>query len=63
MPDYMTRITDKATGLSKRWNGTEWVDDTTITTMPPSGKYKVINLWVDPATGKLTVEYENTPVP
>ena len=34
-----------------------------IPSSPPSGKYKVVNLWVDPATGKLTVEYDTTPVP
>ena len=29
---------------------------------PPSGKYRVINLYVDPDTGKLTVKYDDTPV-
>ena len=33
-----------------------------IGTNPPTGKYKVTNLWVDPLTGKLTVEYDDTPV-
>ncbi len=29
-----------------------------ITSTPPAGKYKVLNLFVEPDTGKLTVEYE-----
>lgn len=32
-----------------------------IPTEPPQGKYKVKNLWVHPDTGKLEVEYEDTP--
>ncbi len=27
---------------------------------PPPGKYKVTNIYVDPDTNKLVVEYENT---
>ena len=30
---------------------------------PPSGSYRVVNIYVDAATGKLTVEYEATPAP
>ena len=30
---------------------------------PPSGKCRVTNLYVDPSTGKVVVEYEDTPVP
>lgn len=33
-----------------------------IVTSPPSGKCKVTNLFVDPSTGKLAVEYEDTPI-
>lgn len=33
-----------------------------IASTPPSGKYKVVNLYVDPVTGKLFVEYDDTPV-
>jgi len=29
---------------------------------PPAGKLQVKNLYVDPDTGKLEVEYEDTPV-
>lgn len=29
--------------------------------VPPSGKNKVVNLYVDPDTGKLVIEYDNTP--
>lgn len=28
---------------------------------PPPGKYRVTNLWVDPVSGTLTVEYDDTP--
>ena len=38
------------------------VVDDHISTDPPVGKYKVRNLWVDPATGKLDVDYDDTPV-
>jgi len=30
---------------------------------PPPGHYKVTNLYVDPATGKLVVQYDTTPTP
>ena len=30
---------------------------------PPSGKCRITNLYVDPDTGKVVVEYEDTPVP
>jgi hypothetical protein len=33
-----------------------------VWTDPPVGKYRVNNLFVDPETGKLEVEYEDTPV-
>lgn len=33
-----------------------------IATVPPKGKSEVENLYVDPSTAKLTVEYEDTPV-
>ena len=28
---------------------------------PPIGKYTVTNLFVEPSTGRLTVEYDDTP--
>lgn len=34
-----------------------------IESSPPSGKYRVTNLFVDPATGRLTVQYDDTPQP
>ena len=30
--------------------------------VPPSGKCKVTNIYVDPLTEKLTIEYDNTPI-
>ena len=29
--------------------------------VPPAGKCKVVNIYVDPSTGKCTVEYDDTP--
>lgn len=29
---------------------------------PPSGKYKIVNIYVDPETGKIVVEYDNNRV-
>ena len=29
---------------------------------PPDGTYKVTNIYVNPVTGKLTVEYDDTPI-
>lgn len=43
-------------------DGTEQVS-AGLTSKPPSGKYRVVNFYVDPVTGKLVVEYEDTPVP
>lgn len=34
----------------------------TISSIPPSGKYKVTNIYVDPATNKFVVQYDDTPV-
>lgn len=51
---------------SKTFKGTEdgkWVEEVGIPSSPPSGKCKVKNFYVDPATGKLVVEYDNNPVP
>ncbi len=31
-----------------------------ITSSPPAGKYRVTNLYVNPADGKLVVEYDTT---
>lgn len=41
----------------------EWIEKGGgMASSPPSGKCKVTNLYVDPDTGKLTVEYDNNPV-
>ena len=32
-----------------------------VISTPPTGSFKVTNLYVDPLTGKLTIEYDNTP--
>lgn len=37
-------------------------DSILLTSKPPSGKYKVTNLYVDPSNGRLTVEYDDTPI-
>ena len=36
---------------------------TYIPSNPPTGKCKVLNIYVDPDTGKLVIEYEDTPAP
>ena len=33
-----------------------------LVSCPPPGYYKVLNVYVDPATGKLVIVYENAPV-
>ena len=49
-------------------SGTE-IDDYTLTDVPiaplaqtPSGKYRITNLYVDPTTGKLAVQYDDTAI-
>lgn len=37
-------------------------DSSEILSAPPSGNFRVVNLWVDPS-GKMNVEYSDTPVP
>jgi hypothetical protein len=32
-----------------------------IASVPPTGYFKVVNMYVNPGTGKLTIEYDNTP--
>lgn len=49
-------------------DGTGWTaiiaaDGEEIKSVPPSGHFKVTNLYVDSATGKLVVEYDNKPAP
>ena len=41
----------------------KWIKRDGIKSTPPSGKYRVTNLYVDPDTGKLTVEFDNIPIP
>ena len=36
-------------------------DDMTIISNPPSGHFRITNLYVDSSTGKTVVEYDNTP--
>ena len=33
-----------------------------VATNPPAGEYRVTNLYVNPDTGKLEVEFDDTPV-
>ena len=50
---------------NKTFKGTEggtWIEKVGILSSPLSGKYRVTNLYVDPSTGKLVVEYDDTPV-
>ena len=35
----------------------------TVESEPPTGNYKVINIYVAPSTGKVVVEYDDTPQP
>lgn len=44
-------------------DGDTKVSFTMVRSSPPPGKLRVINLYVDPTTGKLVVEYEDTPQP
>ncbi len=34
-----------------------------LESIPPTGHFKVTNLYVDATTGKLVVDYDNTPTP
>jgi len=31
-----------------------------VKSIPPKGKYEVVNVYVDPKTGRMTVEYDDT---
>lgn len=33
-----------------------------IPSTPPTGYFKVVNIYVNPLTGKLTIEYDNIPI-
>jgi len=41
-------------GVGSELNGVVFSD-------PPTGKFKVTNLYVEPTTGKLVVKYDDTP--
>jgi len=51
---------------SVEWVGEELhalpTDTILITSKPPSGMCKVVELFVNPQTGKFVVRYDNTPV-
>ena len=47
--------------LYKNGSCTLRIDTSAMESAPPVGKYKVTNLYVD-TNGKLTVEYDDTPV-
>jgi len=34
-----------------------------VTSVPPSGKCRIVNLYYDPVTDKAIVEYEDNPIP
>jgi hypothetical protein len=38
-------------------------EDSHIPSLPPTGLCAVTNLYVDPETGKLVVEYQDIPIP
>lgn len=40
----------------------EGVPIVTFLSIPPSGKYKIKNIYIDPDTGKYKVEYDDTPI-
>jgi hypothetical protein len=48
--------------LYKNGSCTLRVDTSAMESVPPTGKFKVTNLFVDPSTGRLTVEYDDEPV-
>ena len=55
----LTQVEFEATDLHELVEGE---GETIIVSNPPSGKYKVVNLFVDPSSGRLTVQYDDTPI-
>ena len=62
--------TDKDWGVKRIKNLPDPVDgnepalkETSVESKPPTGKYRVVNIYVDPEIGKSVVEYEDTPAP
>ena len=41
-----------------KWWEKETMKGWGVISRPPDGKYKVMNLYVDPDTGRLTIEYD-----
>jgi len=39
------------------------VKDITVLSLPPSNKYKIKNIYFDPAINLVAVEYDDTPAP
>lgn len=58
------RFTETDTNKEYRYDGAGWVllDGSRIESVPPTGKCRVTNIFVDPGTGKLVVQYDDTPV-
>ena len=55
-------ICGKSTHIDKEDLKTTLTTTGVLPSDPPSGKCLVTNLYVDPSTGRLTVEYEEEPI-
>ena len=49
------------TGLDERMEAMEAQHRAALISEPPPGKCRVTNLYVDPLTGRLVVEYDDVP--
>lgn len=54
---------DPSCGHDHDGTDSKYLEVSGIPTSPPSGKCRVTNLYVDPATEKLVVEWDDTPEP
>ncbi len=56
------RFLETDTGREFRWVMQDWMKIPGISD-PPSGKCRVVNVYIDPATGRVIVEYDDVPIP
>ena len=70
-PDGTQLVESDTANIGDTWDGSTFIpgvppsianQPVAVVTDPPPGKYRVTQLYVDPLTNKLVVEYDNTPV-
>ncbi len=58
---YGAKLPDEATPIYVVLQA-EQIQYSVVTSTPPTGKYKITNLYYDPEDNRIIIQYDNTPV-